>query len=96
MLGGLAVWALHFGGVYLIASIFDVVDRADAFGSRLTVLGFTAACLAANAAILALIVRHPRDPEDEVEGWMLAVGGLGAGFSLVAVVWQGLPAVIGY
>lgn len=96
LLGGMAVWAAHFGGVYAIASVFDVISEADTPASRWTSAGWTVVCLLANAMLLLLIVRSGRRrPGDEVDGWVRSVGALGAVFSFLSVLWQGLPAVIG-
>ena len=35
MLGGLIVWTIHFMGVYALASLADVVSRADDFAWRM-------------------------------------------------------------
>ncbi len=96
MLSGLVVWAVHFGGAYAIASAFDMASDASAPASRWTAGGLTLACLAADVAILWRIVRRTRHGEDDpVENLVRSLAGLGAAFSLVAVLWQGLPALIG-
>ncbi len=97
MLGGLIVWAIHFLGVYVIASIGDVIDRADAFGWRMAGLGFSVICAVAVAGLIGLSLRRLRRGEDDAD-WRfrehLAV--LGAGISLVSIVWQALPTLIGH
>lgn len=96
--GGLLVWAIHFGGSYGVASVFDVIDRADAPLSRLFTGGLTLACLAANVALFVLVLRLRRREAggDFVRDWMLSIGALNAAGSFVAVLWQGLPAVVGH
>lgn len=99
LLGGLLIWAAHFAGVYAIASVADVVASADVPAARLMAGGLTAACAAADAALLwlcAALARTPRARQDALTGFMVSVAGLGALLSLAAVVWQGLPALIGY
>lgn len=96
MLGGLIVWAVHFLGVYLIASIADVAARADVPPALWAVGGFTLACLAADALILAAAWRRGRTQADPVNRFADLIAGLGAGISFVAVAWQGLPALIGH
>lgn len=95
-LGGLLVWALHFGGVYAIASVADVVAEADAAPARALSGLFTLACAAADGVLLWLIVRRARGAADPLAGFLSSVGALGALFSLVAVLWQGLPALLGH
>jgi len=92
MLGGMLVWALHFGGIYATASMFDVISEADAHGALWTVAALTAACLVANAALFAVNLRGLK--EDAVIAWMRSVGGILAALSFVSVAWQGLPALI--
>ena len=53
MTGGLIVWFVHFMGVYAIASLADVVSRADEFGWRMTGLAFSAASVLSALAITA-------------------------------------------
>lgn len=96
LLGGMLVWGLHFGGVYAIASVADVVARADAPAARLAVGGLTLVCLAANLLILNRAVKLVRAPRDDVDGLTGAVAALGAVLSIVGVAWQGLPALIGH
>lgn len=47
---------------------------------------------------LLLVIRRQgrRRPGDEIDGWVRSVGALGAAFSSIAVLWQGLPNVIGH
>lgn len=95
MFGGMIVWAIHFAGIYAIASVFDVIATADAPGSRLATGALTLVCLAADAALFAATTfRRDRD-DDDVLGWMLTVGALMAVISFISVAWQGLPAIFG-
>lgn len=97
MLGGLLVWAVHFGGSYGIASVFDVISEADAPLARLLAGALTIASLTANAALFVYIARaRKRRKDDEVGDWILSVGALNAAVSLLAVLWQGLPAIVGH
>ena len=89
LLGGLIIWAVHFFSLYILASVFGSTMTA-----RVGTALITTACLAANGAILALILRDGR-LVDGLDRWIGSGGAVGAGLSLVAVVWQGLPALIG-
>lgn len=94
MFGGMLIWALHFGGVYLIASIFDLVSRSSAAASLWSITAWTLACVGANVALLvAVLAQWRQGGADPVRAFMLSVGALLAGVSLVSVVWQGLPAL---
>ena len=53
MLGGLIVWTVHFMGVYAIASLADVVSRADDPLWRMIGLAFSGACLFAALGLRA-------------------------------------------
>lgn len=88
LLGGLTVWAAHFFALYAVASIFE-----SSMTARLLVGALTAVALAANAAILVLALRRPAG--GAFSRWVRSLGLIGAGFSIVAVIWQGLPALIG-
>jgi len=89
-LGGLLVWTAHFFGLYLIASIWLTTVTAGVVAGA-----FTMACLAADAWILwhTAPVRQGSDV-DVVDRWLLALAFLGAALSAIAVLWQGLPALI--
>lgn len=89
-LGGLIVWTVHFFSIYTIASIFLTSTL-----SRLLTLAVTAACLAADAALLLWAVRDlRRGATDEFAGWLRRLAALIAAISFVAVLWQGLPALL--
>jgi hypothetical protein len=95
MLGGLLVWAFHFVGVYAIASIGDVVARADDPTWRMVGLGFSGLCLMTIAALLIQSLRRRDDGTDTGDlGNMLAR--FGALLALISVLWQTLPTVVGY
>lgn len=96
MLGGLIVWTIHFMGVYAIASLADVVSRADDFAWRMAGLAFSAACVAATAALTAAAARRVRRPSDPPARFGDQLALLGGGVATVAIVWQALPTVIGY
>jgi len=94
MLGGLVVWAVHFLGVYGVASVADVAGRADMPASLWSVAALTLACAAADGVLLAAAFRRLRSAPDPLAGFTAGVAALGAGVSLVAVAWQGLPAAL--
>lgn len=87
LLGGLVIWAAHFFTLYAIASILPGEDEA-----RFLVLVATLAALALDALVLrmALISRPKKSPGDAL---MAKAGIAGALLSLVAISWQGLPAI---
>ncbi|HEX2542927.1 MAG TPA: hypothetical protein VHM00_17825 [Caldimonas sp.] len=89
-LGGLLVWTVHFFGLYLIASIWLTTPTASVVAGV-----FTVACLGADAWLLWRTAPARRggaiDPFDQ---WLLLLAFLGAALSALAVLWQGLPALI--
>ena len=90
MLGGLTVWAAHFFTLYALGSVFESTAPAR-FGSLVA----TAAAVVANLAILRTLRQPAAGPADDAFAlWMKSLGALGAMLSLVAVLWQGLPAVV--
>ncbi len=96
MLGGLIVWTVHFMGVYAIASLADVVSRADDPAWRMIGLGFSAACLLAAVILTVFAARQARRPADPAAGFGNQLALLGGGVATVAIVWQALPTLIGY
>lgn len=87
MLGGLIVWTVHFFALYAIGSIFLTTTFA-----RVLVLLVSAGCVAADGLLLAQAVRTP--PGDAADSWMRRLALLSAMLSLVAVIWQALPALL--
>lgn len=87
MLGGLTVWAAHFAVLYAIASALPGEAAA-----RWLVLVTTLPAIALDLLILWRTADTGRP--DELDGWIAWLGGAGAAISLVAVVWQSLPAVL--
>ena len=96
MLAGLIVWAVHFMGVYAIASVADVVGQADAPPALWLISVLTLICATADALILAAAMRQGRRATDGLERLICSLAGLAAAISIVAVLWQGLPALIGH
>lgn len=96
MLGGLIVWTVHFMGVYGIASLADVVSRADDPLWRKIGLAFSAGCLLAAVAITAWAARRLRRRTDPSTRFGDQLALLGGGVAVVAILWQALPTVIGY
>lgn len=94
MLGGFLVWAIHFVGIYAIASIGDVVARADDRTWRGLGLAFSVVCVGAAIALLAQALRRPDDGSGTTDLANL-LARCGAGIALVSIVWQTLPTVIG-
>jgi len=95
MLGGLIVWAVHFVGVYAIASIGDVVSAADAPTWRLISLAFSAVCAMLALALLIHALRRADDGTDTID-LANTLARLGALLALISVIWQTLPTVVGY
>lgn len=94
MLAGLLVWAAHLTGVYAIASVADVVAAPNVGPARWAVGLLTAACAAADLGLLAAARRRANQAADGLGRFTTSTAGLGAGLSLVAVLWQGLPAAV--
>lgn len=104
MIGGLLVWAAHFGVVY----VFNALACARGFVGT-SVLGFglvpfvvvatTILALAAAGAILLLAYRHTfatsASPDEKpVSDFLRYTTMAVAALSLVAIAWNGLPALI--
>lgn len=96
MLGGLIVWAVHFLGVYGIASIADVTAYAGHPLSRAAVGAFTLVCLIAAGWLTIVAVRRWRRGGDDLSGFVSAIAATGGGVAVISILWQGLPALVGY
>jgi hypothetical protein len=90
LLAGLLVWTVHFFGIYTIASIWLTSTTSRALTLVLTLL-----CLGANGWLLRRALPALRaSRSDEVDHWVALVATLGIALSLLAVLWQGLPAIL--
>lgn len=96
MLGGLIVWTIHFMGVYAIASLADVVSRADDPGWRMIGLAFSGVCLLAAVVFTIVAIRRSRQIVESPVGFGDQLAMLGGGLAAVAIAWQALPTVTGY
>lgn len=86
-LAGLILWAVHFLALYIVASVFLTTPLA-----RVLTLLITALCLGA-ATLLFLRLRAVQD-RSELDRWMKRVAQAGIGLAGVAILWQGLPALL--
>lgn len=89
MLGGLIVWAAHFFTLYTLASVFGSSLTARIGTGLLTIVA-----VAADILLLLAIARGFRSKPDDFDSWVLWLGALGAALSLVAILWQGFPALL--
>lgn len=87
MLGGLWVWALHFFALYAIGEFMDEETRA-----RPWVVALTLVALIADGILIAVILKQT--PADTFERWRRSIAATAAALSGLAVLWQGLPALI--
>jgi len=94
LLGGLIVWAVHFLGVYGIASVADVVQEADAPAALWVMGAFTLLCAGADLLIGASALRRIGASDDSLDRFIHGGAAWCAGLSLIAVVWQGLPVLV--
>ncbi len=92
LLGGLVVWAAHFFALYGIASVWLQGPTAPVLVGVATL-----AALAVDGWLLwrtAPAKRARAVGIDREDRWIARVGFVGAALSALAVVWQGLPALI--
>ncbi|MDG2520682.1 hypothetical protein P7B02_03930 [Caulobacter segnis] len=93
-LGGLLIWALHFLGLYGLASVADLATgRAD--GWRAAGLGFSLACLLATALYAVMLARRLRRASNApVQVFALGLGLTGGLVAAIGVVFQSLPLLL--
>ena len=89
LFGGLLVWAADFFLLYAVASIMLTSPEA-----RIASAAVTLAAVAADLWLMWRARLAARLPEDPYDGWMAHMALLAAAISLVAVVWQGFPAIL--
>lgn len=89
LLGGMLVWTVHFFTLYGIGSIFLTTTLA-----RVLVAIVTVACLAAAAWLLRGALRAGREESDDFTAWKHRITALIAGIALIAILWQGFPALL--
>jgi uncharacterized membrane protein (DUF485 family) len=87
LLGGLILWTVHFFALYIVASIWLTTPLA-----RGLTLAITVACLGAVAFFLIRVQR--RRAETPMDRWVQSVASLGLGIAGIAILWQGLPALL--
>lgn len=87
-LGGLLIWAAHFFMLYAIASLF-----LSAITARVLTGVATVAAIGAEVWMLLWARARLRNERDGLDRWMAGLALIMAGLSLVAVVWQGMPAL---
>jgi hypothetical protein len=93
LIGGLLIWAVHFVGVYTIASLADVWWSAEELGARWIAVAFSLACLLATAVVALWVWRRPSRPLDltGLSDWEQGVGLTGAGVAAISILWQTAP-----
>lgn len=96
MLGGLIVWTIHFMGIYAIASLADVVSRADDLDWRMLGLAYSGVCLLVSLALTVAAARRARRCLDPAAGFGDQLALFGGGVATVAIAWQALPTMIGH
>lgn len=94
LLGGMIVWAIHFLGLYGIASVAAVVKDAEAPAALWIMGAFTLLCVGADVVVGAIAIRRNTGSDDGLDRWVRFGGAGAAGLSLVAVIWQGLPILV--
>ena len=90
ILGGLLAWTAHFFAVYAIGSIWPGTETAKWLVGIATLLA-----LAATGWLLARDLRLGRSAADSFGRWTAGLGALGCALALPAILYQGLPALIG-
>ena len=89
LLGGLLVWTAHFFGAYIIGSLFPGTELA-----RSLVLALTLLCLGIAGLFVFLILRRKAAQNDTLDRWSSALAGSGHALAIVAIAYQGLPALL--
>jgi hypothetical protein len=103
MLGGMIAWAVQFTVVYGVTATLCGRGWADATVLGIgvvpfTILTVTLAALAAAAILLIVSLRQDRQLRDQpalaTDRFLSQAGVLISGLSLIAILWNGVPAFI--
>lgn len=86
---GLLIWAGHFIGLYLIASVSDVWATIDAPMFRLIGLAFSVVCLVILGSVAAALWLRP--VLSPLAMWERRVGLCGAMMAGIGMTWQTMP-----
>lgn len=90
LLSGLLIWTGHFFGVYIAASLFPGTGIAKWLTGLLTLIA-----LALLVALgLSLWTRPPERSDDVLPHWLNRLTLLGGAVAAVAILYQGLPALL--
>lgn len=81
------IWTAHFFTLYAAASIFGSSTAA-----RLITAAATAAALVAGALMFIALGRQASG--DTFADWSRSLARLAIGIAMIAVIWQGLPALL--
>ena len=89
LLGGLLLWAVHFFAVYIIGSVFPGTKTA-----AVLVLVTTVVILALTWALAIRAIRAGSKTDDRLQRWISDLTLLGYTVAGVAIIYQGLPAIL--
>lgn len=89
LLGGVIVWAVDFFLLYAIASIFLTTPLA-----RVLAIIVTLGALAADSVLIWIAWNRHRTATDDYRRWFATLALLSAAISMLAVLWQGFPAIL--
>ncbi|GAA4015208.1 hypothetical protein GCM10022280_12320 [Sphingomonas swuensis] len=89
LLGGMLLWTAHFFAAYGIASLLPGSSLAAVLVLIVTALAFGGAML-----LLAATLRRRQADEDGLRRWSSEGGAVLYGLAGVAILYQGLPALL--
>lgn len=89
LLGGMLMWTVHFFAVYIIGSVFPGTKTA-----AVLVLIVTFAILAIIWLLVKRAYRALPSTHDGLQSWIIELSLLSYGLAAVAVMYQGLPAIL--
>lgn len=87
LLSGLVVWSEHFFFLYAVASTLPGVPW-----TRIVVIAATLVAVVTNLLIFRTV--RVLSSDDPVDRWIAQGARLGALLSLIAVLWQAMPAIV--
>jgi hypothetical protein len=95
MLSGFLLWALHFAGLYAIASVEAETAHADMEFWRTVALAFSIACLSSSIGVALWTYLHLARARSDGFAFHRQLAALGGVVAAIAITWQTLPLLLG-
>ena len=90
LLSGLTIWAAHFFGLYIAASLFPGMLLANILSIALTLIAMAAAAY----FLWRGLRRLQAHGGEQLSEWLAGISTLGNAIALIAIAYQAVPALL--